>query len=104
MIQTVQHELWEVVHFDSVAAAERALATFFADYNHRRAHLGIGSLVPADRFYGRWPEVIAELAHPERRLHEGLDVLADTWQSATGQFAFDGALARSALRRAIDDL
>ena len=67
MIGTVQRELWEVVHFDEVADAERALVTFFADYNHRRAHLGIGSLVPADRFYGRWPEVIAEMDAISRR-------------------------------------
>jgi hypothetical protein len=47
----------------------------------------------------------AELrAHPERRLHEGLNVLADTWQSDTGRFVFDGVLARSLLRRAIADL
>src|SRR5262249_14842520 len=64
VIGTVQRELLEVVHFDSVVDAERALATFFADNNHRRAHLGIGSLVPADRFYGRWPEVVAEMTRP----------------------------------------
>ena len=67
VIQTVQRELWEVVHFDSVEEAERALVKFFVDYNHRRAHLGIGSLVPADRFYGRWPEVIAEMDAVSRR-------------------------------------
>jgi len=67
VIQTVQRELWEVVHFDSVEEGERALVKFFVDYNHRRAHLGIGSLVPADRFYGRWPEVIAEMDAVSRR-------------------------------------
>jgi putative transposase len=67
VIQTVQRELWEVVHFDSVADAELALVRFFVDYNHRRAHLGIGSLVPADRFYGRWPEVVAEMDAVSRR-------------------------------------
>jgi transposase InsO family protein len=61
VIATVQRELWQVVHFESVADADRALAGFFADYNHRRAHLGIGGLVPADRFFGRWPEVCAEM-------------------------------------------
>ena len=55
VIDTVQRELWEVIHFDSVADAELGLAKFFVDYNHSRAHLGIGSLVPADRFYGRGP-------------------------------------------------
>jgi transposase InsO family protein len=34
VIGTVQRELWEVVHFDDVAEAERALAAFFADYKY----------------------------------------------------------------------
>jgi len=77
VIGTVQRELWEVVHFDDVGEAERALATFFADYNHRRAHLGIGSLVPADRFYGRWPEVIAEMDAVSRRRQGALALQLD---------------------------
>jgi putative transposase len=77
VIGTVQRELWEVVHFDEVAEAERALVTFFADYNHRRAHLGIGSLVPADRFYGRWPEVIAEMDAVSRRRQGALALQLD---------------------------
>jgi transposase InsO family protein len=77
VIQTVQRELWEVVHFDSVADAELALVRFFADYNHRRAHLGIGSLVPADRFYGRWPEVVAEMDAVSRRRQGALALQLD---------------------------
>jgi transposase InsO family protein len=74
---TVQRELWEVVHFDHVEEAAAALARFFADYNHRRAHLGIGSLVPADRFYGRWPEVIAEMDAVSRRRQGALALQLD---------------------------
>jgi putative transposase len=77
VIGTVQRELWEVVHFDSFEAAEVALVRFFADYNHRRAHLGIGSLVPADRFYGRWPEVIAEMDAVSRRRQGALALQLD---------------------------
>lgn len=40
-------------------------------------------------------------AHPELRLHEGLDVLADTWQPDVGQFLLDGQLARAWLRLAV---
>jgi hypothetical protein len=40
-------------------------------------------------------------AHPEVRLHEGLDVLADTWQPDTGRFLHDGQLARVWIRRAV---
>jgi hypothetical protein len=44
----------------------------------------------------------AELdAHPERRLHEGLDLLADTWLRDTGGFVHDGQLAQAWLRRAV---
>jgi hypothetical protein len=43
-------------------------------------------------------------AHPEHRLLEGLDLLADTWQPATRDFAFGGRLARICLRRAVHDL
>jgi putative transposase len=77
VIQTVQRELWEVVHFESVPDAALALAKFFVDYNHRRAHLGIGSLIPADRFYGRWPEVVAEMDAVSRRRQGGLALQLD---------------------------
>ena len=77
VMATVQRELWEVVHFESVAEAERALVEFFADYNHRRAHLGIGSLVPADRYFGRWPEVAAEMDALSRRRQGALAASSD---------------------------
>jgi putative transposase len=77
VVDTVQRELWEVLHFDSVDDAERGLARFFADYNHRRAHMGIGSLVPADRFYGRWPEVQAEMDAVSRRRQGALALVSD---------------------------
>jgi len=53
----VQRELWEVVAL-RLGRRGRAspLVEFFADYNHRRAHLGIGSLVPADRSSVAGPE------------------------------------------------
>jgi putative transposase len=77
VIDTVQRELWQVIHFDSVSDAERGLAKFFVEYNHRRAHMGIGSLVPADRFYGRWPEVVAEMDAVSRRRQGTLALTLD---------------------------
>lgn len=41
-------------------------------------------------------------AHPERRLLEGLDVLADTWLPDAAEFVADGQLARSWLRCAVE--
>ena len=67
VMDTVKRELWEVVEFSTVKEATQALGAFFCDYNHRRAHTGIASLVPADRFYGRWPEVVAEMDAFSRR-------------------------------------
>jgi hypothetical protein len=36
--------------------------------------------------------------HPERRLCEGLNLLAETWQSELGRFAADGLIAKASLR------
>jgi transposase InsO family protein len=52
-VGTVKRELWECFQFEDRGEAERRLAAFVEDYNHRRAHMGIDGLVPADRFFGR---------------------------------------------------
>ncbi len=66
-----------------------------ADWKQRR-HAGDARRVRADA-----AQRAADLdAHPERRLHEGLDLLADTWLAEIGGFVYDG-LARSWLRRAV---
>ncbi len=93
VIDTVQRELWEVVHFDSVADAERGLAEFFVEYNHQRAHMGIGSLVPADRFYGRWPEVVAEMDAVSRRRQGSLALKLDRRLFIESPAASDRAVA-----------
>lgn len=76
LIHTVQKELWEVVHFESVEEARKAVMEFVHRYNHERAHMGIDGLTPADRFFGRWGEVKArieeEARRRERRLEEGV--------------------------------
>ncbi|MBI4701798.1 MAG: transposase, partial [Deltaproteobacteria bacterium] len=77
VIATVQRELWGVRHFESIEEAEAALAEFFAHYNHRRAHMGIGGLTPADRFFGRWPEVAAEVDALSRRRQGALAASQD---------------------------
>jgi transposase InsO family protein len=93
VVDTVQRELWEVLHFDSVADAERGLAKFFVEYNHLRAHMGIGSLVPADRFYGRWPEVQAEMDATSRRRQGALALRLDRRLFVDSPAASDRALA-----------
>lgn len=73
---TVRRELWDLVHFESVDAARAALATFFHTYNHRRAHMGLDGLTPADRFHGRWEEV-ARRVQAASRHRQGALVVAD---------------------------
>lgn len=73
LIHTVQKELWEVVHFESVEEARHAVAAFAHRYNHERAHMGIDGLTPADRFFGRWDEVKARIEEEARRRERRLD-------------------------------
>jgi putative transposase len=58
---TIQRELWNVVHFESVDEAREKVAGFFRWYNEARAHMGIDGLTPADRYFGRWDEVKARV-------------------------------------------
>ncbi|MEW5749008.1 MAG: DDE-type integrase/transposase/recombinase [Candidatus Thermoplasmatota archaeon] len=58
---TVQRELWNVVHFESVDRARGRLVEFFRWYNHDRAHMGLDGLTPADRYFGRWEQVKAQV-------------------------------------------
>lgn len=67
LIGTVRRELWEVEEFADRAEAERRLASFFVEYNERRAHMGIGGLTPADRFFGRADRVLATIDAVSRR-------------------------------------
>jgi putative transposase len=60
-IGTLKRELWECFHFEDREEAERRLSVFVEDYNHRRAHMGIDGLVPADRFFGRADQVLARI-------------------------------------------
>ena len=76
LLKTVQRELWEIEHFASEAEARTALESFFASYNHRRAHMGLDGLCPADRFFGRWEAVLAAVQAASRK-RQGADALAE---------------------------
>lgn len=62
LIGTLQRELWQVRHFESVAEAAAATAAWIEHYNERRAHMGLDGLCPADRFFGRADAVRAQMA------------------------------------------
>ncbi len=76
LVGTVRRELWDLVHFESADQAREALQTFFTHYNHRRAHMGIDGLTPADRFQGRWEEVRDRVEAASRR-RQGAVALRD---------------------------
>lgn len=67
LIHTVQRELWQIEHFESADHARDALARWIAHYNHRRAHLGLDGLTPADRFFARADEVLARMQAASRQ-------------------------------------
>ncbi|HJL17101.1 MAG TPA: DDE-type integrase/transposase/recombinase [Sandaracinaceae bacterium LLY-WYZ-13_1] len=77
LVGTVKRELWEVEHFDDWETASRRLASFVADYNERRAHMGISELTPADRFFGRADRVLAHIDAVSRRCHGALAMRAE---------------------------
>lgn len=66
-VGTLKRELWECFHFEDRDEAERRLAAFVEEYNHRRAHMGIDGLTPADRFFGRADQVLARVDAQSRR-------------------------------------
>jgi hypothetical protein len=60
-VRTLRRELWDLEHFEDRDHAEERLKAFFAEYNERRAHMGIDGLTPADRFFGRADVVLAHI-------------------------------------------
>jgi len=89
LVGTVRRELWDLVHFESVPEAVEALRTFFIHYNHRRAHMGIDGLTPADRFQGRWEEVRERVEAASRRRQGAAALLCD---GATDPFVTEESL------------
>ena len=73
---TLKRELWEVEHFTDRHEAEKKLAAFFADYNERRAHMGLDGLTPADRYFGRADQVLAVVDAVSRKRQGALSRLA----------------------------
>jgi transposase InsO family protein len=72
-------ELFDVQRFYDVGDMKRRLATHLDFYNHRRTHHALGGLlVPADRYYGRYEEVLAriEAGLPADGAHDALDLRA----------------------------
>jgi transposase InsO family protein len=72
LIGTIRRELWDVEHLDDRHAVEQRLQEFFDHYNHRRAHMGIDGLCPADRYYGIADRVLATMNAISRKRQSAL--------------------------------
>lgn len=58
----IQKELFNVEKFFDLAEAQRRLRAWVSFYNFRRTHHALGGLlVPADRYFGRTDEVLAQI-------------------------------------------
>lgn len=75
-IGTLRRELWDLEHFADRAQAEARLRSFLAEYNDKRAHMGIDGLTPADRFMGRADKVLAAIDAISRKRQGNLAQLA----------------------------
>lgn len=58
---TLWRECLQTAVFIDVEDARRRIALFIDYYNFQRVHQGLDGLVPADRFFGAAPEVLASL-------------------------------------------
>jgi len=61
LVRTIRKELWDVHQFHSRDELRKALDEFAIRYNYKRAHMGIDGLTPADRYFGRWPQVLEKI-------------------------------------------
>lgn len=62
--RNLQRELLRQVHFETVEEATNAIAEYVRYYNYERVHMGIGYLVPADRYFGIADEVNRQMVRP----------------------------------------
>lgn len=59
--RAIQKELIYVHEFGSAEEARARIKAWVAEYNFRRAHLGIDGVCPADRYFGLHERVLAEV-------------------------------------------
>lgn len=74
-VGTLRRELWEIEAFADRDEAAEKLSAFFDNYNSSRAHMGIGGLTPADRFFGRADKVLAAIDALSRKRQGSLSLL-----------------------------
>ena len=70
--RTLEEELLEVEELASLKEAEERIATFVASYDFARTHMGIGGLVPADRYFGMVTEAQQAMTEGLKKAGPGL--------------------------------
>lgn len=60
--RSLTQELMEIREFASLEDAAEAISEYIRHFNAGRAHMGIGGLTPADRYFGRQEEVLKEVS------------------------------------------
>jgi len=102
-IGTLKRELWELEEFADRAHAEQQLAVFFDQFNHRRAHMGIDGLTPADRFFGRADKVLAAIDAISRKRQGALSLLSPAGAPVEEMLSGSSAAPLEVLRLVILD-
>lgn len=85
--RSLEVELLDVVEFASMREAEEAIRRHVQEYNFLRTHMGIGDLVPADRYFGMVEEA-------QRALEEGLRKAGPGLSWLRGLVSHDGPAVR----------
>jgi transposase InsO family protein/transposase-like protein len=85
--RSIEEELFDVEEFASLREAEEAIRRHIHRYNFFRTHMGIGGLVPADRYFGMVEEA-------QRALEEGLKRSGPGLRWLRGLVSEDGAARR----------
>jgi len=73
--RSIESELLNVEEFSSIQEAEAKIRAYIQRYNFFRTHMGIGDLVPADRFFGMVEEARKALQEGLRQAGPGLSWL-----------------------------
>jgi len=65
--RNIQKELLRRKHFSTIKETAEAIEKYIEYYNYERVHMGIGYLVPADRFFNASKEVEKAIHLPEQQ-------------------------------------
>jgi hypothetical protein len=85
--RSLEAEVLDVEEFACLQEAEEKIRTHITTYNFFRTHMGIGDLVPADRYFGMVEEA-------RRAMEKGLEHAGPALTWLRGLVSQDGAALR----------